>query len=152
GHAGDSRPNGGAGARVNGWKVSPLLTTEDSEGGMRFRALAIPLIIAVICASIVAGMALSGVVGAGLGMAIGAAAATGLIVFAARARPGGRLEVADSGDEEHRVLVIATAEASEVSAERIAALAGSASDIRVVVPVPSDPLDRWLSAEDDARR
>src|SRR5207248_11798796 len=37
------------------------------------------------------------------------------------------------------------------AAERIADLAGSAVDVRVVVPVPSHLLDRWMSAEDDAR-
>ena len=119
---------------------------------MRFRPFTIPLIIGAICASIVASMALSDSVGAGLGMAVGAAAATALVVFAARARPEGRLEVAESDDHEHRVLVVATAEATAESAERIAALAGSASDIRLVVPVPSHALDRWMSAEDDARR
>jgi hypothetical protein len=131
--------------------VSPLLT-KDPQGGMRFRPFTIPLIIAAICASIVASMALSGSVGAGLGMAVGALAATGLVVFAARARPEGRLEVAESDDHEHRVLVIAVAEATADSAERIASLAGSASDIRVVVPVASHRLDRWFSAEDQARR
>ena len=29
---------------------------------------------------------------------------------------------------------------------------GSANDVRLVVPVPSHRLDRWLSAEDNARR
>jgi hypothetical protein len=119
---------------------------------MRFRPFAIPLIIGLICASIVASMALSGSVGAGLGMAVGALAATGLVIFAARARPESRIEVASSEDQQHRVLVVATAEATAESAERIAVLAGSASDIRLVVPVPSHALDRWMSAEDDARR
>ena len=119
---------------------------------MRFRPLAIPLIIGLICASIVASMALAGLVGAGLGMAVGAVAATGLVVFASRAKPDGRLEVAGSADAGHRVLVVAVAEATAESAQQIAALAGSATDVRVVVPVPSHRLDRWLSAEDKARR
>jgi hypothetical protein len=50
------------------------------------------------------------------------------------------------------VLVVATTEATEESAQRIAQLAGSPQDVRVVVPVPSHRLDRWMSAEDDARR
>ena len=131
--------------------MSPLLTTKDEQGGMRFRPLAIPLIIAVICSSIVASMALAGILGAGLGMAVGAVAATGLVVFSARARPELRLEVAESGDSEHRVLVVAVAEPTAQAAERIADLAGPAVDVRVVVPVPSHALDRWMSAEDDAR-
>jgi hypothetical protein len=119
---------------------------------MRFRAFAIPLIIAAICVPVAAAMALSGTeIGAGLGVAVGAAAATGLLVFAVRARPDGRLEVAESEDSGHRVLVVATAEPSPSAAQQIADLAGSADDVRLVVPVPSHRLDRWLLAEDDAR-
>jgi hypothetical protein len=119
---------------------------------MRFRPFAIPLMIAAICVPIVAAMAAAGTLGAGLGMAVGAVAVTGLIAFAARAKPDRRLEVAASEDTEHRVLVIAVAEATADSAQRIAELAGSVDDVRLVVPVPSHRLDRWLSAEDDARR
>src|SRR3954469_5911905 len=119
---------------------------------MRFRPLAIPLIIAVICATIVASMALAGLVGAGLGMAVGAVAATSLVVFASRSKPNLRLEVADHTDEGHRVLVVATTEATAEAAQRIADLAGPSKDIRLVVPVPSHRLDRWMSAEDNARR
>jgi hypothetical protein len=132
--------------------VSPFLTTTDPEGGMRFRPFAIPLIIAVICSSIVASMALAGLVGAGLGMAVGAVAATSLVVFASRSKPNLRLEVAEHEDEGHRVLVVATTEATAEAAQRIADLAGSVTDVRLVVPVPSHRLDRWMSAEDDARR
>jgi hypothetical protein len=119
---------------------------------MRFKPFAIPLIIAAICVPIVAAMAAAGTFGAGLGMAVGALAATSVVTFAARSRPNRTLEVADSHDSGHRVLVIAVAEASAESAGRIADIAGSATDVRLVVPVPSHRLDRWLSAEDDARR
>jgi hypothetical protein len=119
---------------------------------MRFRPFAIPLIIAAICVPIVAAMSAAGSFGAGLGMAVGALAATSLIVFAARAGPDRRLEVAEAEDAGHRVLVVAVAEATAESAQRIADLAGSTTDVRVVVPVPSHRLDRWLSAEDNARR
>ena len=131
--------------------MSPFLTTRDPEGGTRFRPFAIPLIIALIGSSIVAAMALAGTFGAGLGMAVGAIAATALIIFAARLRPERRLEVATSEDDERRVLVIATAEPSPAAAQRIADIAGSPVDVRLVVPVPSHRLDRWLSAEDNAR-
>jgi hypothetical protein len=131
--------------------VTPFLTINDNEGGMRFRAWAIPVLIAVICATIVASMALAGLVGAGLGMAVGAVAATGLVVFASRSKPDRKLEVAAAGDDGHRVLVVVTAEATAESAQRIAELAGKAIDVRLVVPVPSHRLDRWMSAEDDAR-
>lgn len=129
-----------------------FLTTTDEQGGLRFRAYAIPLIIALICSSIVASMALAGLVGAGLGMAVGAVAATALVIFASRARPDRKIEVAEHTDSRHRVLVVATAEANAESAQRIADLAGTSEDVRVLVPVPSHRLDRWLSAEDDARR
>ena len=132
--------------------MSPILTTNDDEGGMRFRPWAIPLIIALICGTIVAAMALAGLVGAGAGMAVGALAATGLVVFASRSKPDEGLEVARAEDPGHRVLVVAVSEATAGSAQRIAELVGTAKDVRVVVPVPSHRLDRWLSAEDDARR
>lgn len=119
---------------------------------MRFRPFAIPLIIAAICVPIVAAMAAAGSFGAGLGMAVGAIAVTCLIIFAARARPDRALEVAKTSEGGRRVLVVAAAEATPDAAQRIAALAGSATDVRLVVPVPSHRLDRWLSAEDDARR
>jgi hypothetical protein len=119
---------------------------------MRFRPFAIPLIIAVICTAVAAAMSLSGTeIGAGLGMAVGAVAATSLVAFAARAKPDGKLEVASSEDAGHRVLVLAVAEATPATAQRIADITGSPSDVRLVVPVPSHRLDRWLSAEDDAR-
>jgi hypothetical protein len=132
--------------------VSSFLTTRDTHGLIRFRPFAIPLIIAVICGSIVAAMATAGTFGAGLGMAVGALAATSLIVFAARARPDRRVEVARHTDSGHRVLVVATGEPTPDAAQRIAELVGSASDVRLLVPVPSHRLDRWLSAEDEARR
>jgi hypothetical protein len=132
--------------------VSPFLTTRDEQGGTHIRPLAIPLIIAAICIPVVAAMALSGTeIGAGLGVAVGALTATSLLVFAARAKPDGTLEVAESEDPGHRVLVLAVTEATPAAAQRIADITGSPSDVRLLVPVPSHRLDRWLSAEDDAR-
>jgi hypothetical protein len=119
---------------------------------MRFRPFAIPLIIAAIGVPIVASMALAGSFGAGLGMAVGAVAATSVLVFAARAKPQPKLEVASANEDGYRVLVLAVAEATPAAAQRIADIAGSPSDVRLLVPVPSHRLDRWLSAEDEARR
>jgi hypothetical protein len=132
--------------------VSPFLTTRDKEGGIRFRPFAIPLIIAAIGVPIVAAMALAGSFGAGLGMAVGAVAATSVIVFAARSKPQPKLEVATADEDGYRVLVLAVTEATPAAAQRIADIAGSPSDVRLLVPVPSHRLDRWLSAEDEARR
>jgi hypothetical protein len=131
--------------------VSPLFTTRDREGGLRLRALTAPLLIAVIAAAVAAAMALAGSVGAGLGLAVGALAATALIVFAARAHPQDRVEVAKGAEGERLVLVLATADATTEAAQRIATIAAGADDVRLVVPVPSHRLERWLSAEDDAR-
>src|SRR5262245_28793043 len=131
--------------------MGSLLTTQDPQGGMRFRPFAIPAIIAAICVPVAAAMSLSSTeLGAGVGMAVGAVAATCLVVWAARAKPERRFEVAQSLDAGRRVLIVATAEATAEAAERIATLAGSAADVRLLVPVPSHRLDRWLSAEDSA--
>src|SRR3954454_2088655 len=120
---------------------------------MRFRPFAIPLIIAVICIAVGAAMSLSGSeIGAGLGMGVGAVAATSLIVFAARSKPQRKLEVAERDGSGHRVLGVATEDPDPEAAQRIADIVGSASDVRLVVPVPSQRLDRWMSAEDNARR
>ena len=128
----------------------PRLTERDAQGGMRFRPFAVPLIIAVIGGSVVASMALAGAVGAGLGMAVGAVAVAAILVFAARAKPHRQVEVAESAAG-YRVLVVATAEATPRAAQRIADIAGSADDVRLMVPLPSHRLERWLSAEDKAR-
>jgi hypothetical protein len=119
---------------------------------MRFRPFAIPLIIAAIGVPIVAAMALAGSFGAGLGMAVGAIAATSVLVFAARSKPQPELEVASADEDGYRVLVLAVAEATPAAAQQIADITGSPSDVRLLVPVPSHRLDRWLSAEDKARR
>jgi hypothetical protein len=119
---------------------------------MRFRAFATPAIVAAICIPIVAAMGLAGTFGAGLGMAVGALAATTIFVSAARLRPERTLEVASSTDAQRRVVVIALEEPSPHAAEQIARLAGKSADVRLLVPVPSARLDRWMSSEDKARR
>ncbi len=131
--------------------MSPLFTTRDPQGGLRLRALTAPLLIAVIAAAVAAAMALSSSIGAGLGLAVGAMAATALIVFAARARPRDRVEVAEGAEGERRVLVLATAEVTATAAQRVEELAAGAEDVRLVIPVPSHRLQRWLSADDKAR-
>jgi hypothetical protein len=128
------------------------LTTEDPQGGLRFRPFTVPLLIAVIGGSVAAAMAVQGTgAGAGLGMAVGALAATALIVFAVRARPRDRVEVAESAEGDRRVLVLATAEVTAEAAQRVERIAAGADDVRLVIPVPSHRLERWLSAEDEAR-
>jgi hypothetical protein len=131
--------------------MSPFLTTRDPQGGLRLRALTAPLLIAVIAAAVAAAMALSSSVGAGLGLAVGALAVTALVVFAVRARPRERVEVAKDAGSGRRVVVLATDEVTADAAERVEKLAAGADDVRLLIPLPSHRLERWLSAEDDAR-
>lgn len=133
--------------------MAPRLTYTDPDGTTRLQPGGIPVVIALICVPVVLAMLVSvlAVGGTGLGLAAGAVIVATLIVLAVRARPRTRLEVAAHRDDGRRVLVVATAEATPPSAERIAELAGDAADVRLLVPVRSRRLERWLSAEDDAR-
>jgi len=131
----------------------PSLLTEEDSGGTRYlRAGAIPLVVAAIAVPVVIAMLLSVIaVGAtAIGMAAGAAAVASLIVLAARLRPR-RMDVAAPSDAERRLLVLAEGEVTPEAAERVAARAEGAVDVRVVVPLVSRRIDRWLSAEDAAR-
>ena len=47
--------------------------------------------------------------------------------------------------------MLAATEVTPAAAERIAERAAGAADVRLLVPVASGRLSRWLSAEDDAR-
>lgn len=126
------------------------LTYEDKEGTARFKAWALPLIVAAICVPIVAGFA-AGSQGAAVGAATAALVATIVIVAAARTRPFSVMEVAARAKPGHRVLVLAPGELGPRPAERVAELAAGAEDVRVLVPTPSRRLDRWLSGDDAAR-
>ena len=131
----------------------PSLLTEEDSGGTRYlRAGAIPLVVAAIAVPVVIAMLLSVIaVGAtAIGMAAGAAAVASLIVLAARLRPR-RMDVAAPSDAGRRLLVLAEGEVTPEAAERVAARAEGAVDVRVVVPLVSRRIDRWLSAEDAAR-
>ena len=109
--------------------------------------------VAAICVPVVGAM-LIGIIaieGTGLGLAAGAGAVTVLMVIAWRARPRDEMDVAAHVDGARRILVLAPVEPTPEAATRIAALAGDAEDVRLLVPLASRRLDRWLSAEDDAR-
>lgn len=128
-------------------------TYPDSGGSLHLKSWALPLIVAAIIVPIVLAILLGVIadMGIGLGLAAGALAVAVLLVAAARALPSGRLEVAAHRDAKRRLLVVATTEVTPGAAERIAVLGGDVADVRLVVPVPSRRLDRWLSAEDSAR-
>jgi hypothetical protein len=130
-----------------------LRLTEDSLGTTHLRPWAIPLVVAAICVPVVGAMLLGMVTieGSALGLAGGAAAVATLLVIAARAKPGGAIEVAEPTGPGRRVLVVTTTEVGPRAAERIAESAGGADDVRLMVPLRSRRIDRWLSAEDRAR-
>ena len=127
--------------------------TQDSGGTRYLRPGAIPLVVAGIAVPVVVAMLIGMVTveGTALGLAVGALAVAALIVIAARARPDGRMEVAARTDAERRLLVIATGEVTAPAAEAIRNRADEPADIRLVVPVRSKRIDRWLSATDEAR-
>jgi hypothetical protein len=129
------------------------LTYSDRGGSVRLKAWALPVVVAAIVVPIVLAILLgvAADLGIGLGLAAGALAVTALLFAAGRALPTGDLEVAARSDAERRLLVVATTEATPKAAERIAELGGDAADVRLVVPLPSSRLDRWLSSEDGAR-
>jgi hypothetical protein len=129
------------------------LTYTDSGGNVRLKAWALPVAAAAIAIPIVLTMLLGVVTieGTAFGLMAGAIAVAALLVIAARQKPQGTLEVARNVDAGHRLMVVATADATPAAAERIARLAGDADDVRLVVPIPSARLDRWLSGDDPAR-
>jgi hypothetical protein len=132
--------------------MAPRLTQE-SEGTTYLRPWALPLIVVVICVPVIGAIALGVITdsGTGLGFAVGALAVAVLLVIAARARPRGAIEVAAREDEERRLLVLAATEVTPEAAQWIADRARGADDVRLLVPVASGRLSRWLSAEDEAR-
>lgn len=131
----------------------PSLLTEDQGGTRYLRAGAIPFVIAAIAIPVVVAMLISVVAieATAVGMAAGAAAVATLLIAAARLRPRGRLEVAARTDTGRRLLVVAAEEIPAAVAERVAERAGAVDDVRLVVPLRSRTIDRWLSAEDGAR-
>jgi hypothetical protein len=90
------------------------------------------------------------VAGPGLGLAVGALAATTVIVVAAVKRPDEPIEVASAGDERRRLLLVAIEPVDEPAAIetlRTAARSGGDSDAEVLVLAPAlnSPLSHWAS-------
>ena len=111
-------------------------------------AWSLPLIVAAICVPVIVGTILQG---PGLGLAASAAVGAILLIVAARLRPREGIEVAPAQPGGPRVVVLATGEVGSAAAGRIAERVAGAADVRIVVPLPSKALSRWLSAEDEAR-
>src|SRR3954451_22228181 len=115
----------------------------------------LPLIVAGVVVPTVAAFMLGG---PGVGVAIGAFAALGLVVIAIRQRPEGPIASADRRDAKHHVLVVAAggveepADVAEIT--RVAGIQGDdgeEDEVRVLVPARIGFLDRWASDVEDAR-
>lgn len=114
----------------------------------------LPLIVAGVVVPTVAAFMLGG---PGLGVAIGAFAAVGLLAVAIRQRPEGPIASADRMDAKHHVLIVAAdgveegADVAEI--KRVAGLHGGEGEdeVRVLVPARIGFLDRWASDVEDAR-
>jgi hypothetical protein len=116
----------------------------------------LPLIVAGVVVPIVAAFMLGG---PGMGVAIGAFAAVGLVVVAIRRRPEGPIASADRRDAKHHVLIVAAGGAEDpadvaeiVRVAGIRAGEGEEDEVRVLVPARIGFLDRWASDVEDARR
>jgi hypothetical protein len=120
----------------------------------------LPLIVAAIAVSIVGGFYLGG---PGLGMAVGALAATSIVVMAIRHPPLYPIVPAAAVDiRDHLLVVIGDPLEDAAAIEQIADLACDeendrpAAEVLVVVPVRHRFLDRWTSdlgpAHDHAQR
>src|SRR3954463_14705492 len=114
----------------------------------------LPLIVAGVVVPTVAAFMLGG---PGLGVAIGAFAAVGLVALAVRQRPEGPIGSADRGDAKHHVLIVAAGGVEEpadvAEIKRVAGLRGGEDEdeVRVLVPARIGFLDRWASDVEDAR-
>jgi hypothetical protein len=109
----------------------------------------LPLIVAAISTSIVAGFYLGG---PGLGMAIGASAAATILVLAARKPPLGPIVPPFADDLCRHVLLVLEAPLQSpaeiraaVAATRTGAADAFAPDVLLLVPCATRRLDRWTS-------
>lgn len=115
----------------------------------------LPLIVAGVVVPIVAAFMLGG---PGMGVAIGAFAVVGLVVFAIRQRPEGPIASADRGDAKRHVLIVAAGAVEEpvdvAEITRVAGIGandGDEGEVRVLVPARIGFLDRWASDVEGAR-
>jgi hypothetical protein len=119
----------------------------------------LPMIVAAIALPIAAGMILQG---PALGLAIGALAATAIVVIAVRMRPDEPIEVVRSSDAKRHFLVVASRPVDDPGAVgQIAEAVGAREDsgdteVLVLAPAHDRFLDRWASdvrpAREEAQR
>src|SRR5215217_6269959 len=101
----------------------------------------LPLIVAAIVVPVVVGFMVGG---PPLGLAVGFASVAGLVVVAARQRPGGAIETATATDSRRHLLIVTSREIDEPAAV-------DAVEIRVLAPSTSGFLDRWATDVQGAR-
>ncbi|MFL5871984.1 MAG: hypothetical protein ACJ75T_00725 [Solirubrobacterales bacterium] len=128
---------------------------EEGSGKPTLAAWKLPLIVAAISTSIVAGFYLGG---PGLGMAIGAAAAASILVLAARKPPLGPIVPPVAADLCRHVLLVLERPLEspvEIQAAVAATRTGPADvfapDVLLLVPCATSRLDRWTSDLGPAR-
>lgn len=108
-----------------------------------------PLIIAAIAVSIVGGFYLGG---PGLGLAVGALAASTIVVMAVRHPPLRPIVPAPAADRRDHLLVVVDEPLEDAAGVEVIATASAAADpegheaeVRVVAPTHNRFLDRWAS-------
>lgn len=114
----------------------------------------LPVIAAAIVIPIAAGFALAG---PGLGVAVAAVVACGIVWLAARQSPRGPIGSPAEDGSRHVLLVIACAVEEPADVQRIAAAAGldregGDASVRVLSPARIGFLDRWASDVESARQ
>ena len=119
----------------------------------------LPLIVAAIVVPVVAGFMFGG---PPVGLGVGFLACAGLVVIAARQRPGGTIETAKATDARRHLLIVTSREIDDPAdieaLARTAALDANEQDaeVRVLAPATTGLLDRWASdvaaAREEAQR
>lgn len=90
--------------------------------------------------------------GPGVGVAIGALAAVGIVVLAVRQRPRGTIGE-PTADRRRRMLIVVSRPLEELGAIReVTELAGAETEVLVLSPARIGFLDRWASDVEGARR
>lgn len=111
----------------------------------------LPLLVAAIAAPIIFGFYLGG---PGVGLAMGALVAVGIVVFAVRQRPRGAIEPRER-EPGHRTLIVLADRLEEPEAvERVAAAVRreGTGEVLLLSPLRIGFLDRWASDVEGARR
>ncbi|HET7052816.1 MAG TPA: hypothetical protein VFI09_02730 [Solirubrobacterales bacterium] len=121
--------------------------------GPPLKAWTLPLIVAAIAISIVFGFYLGG---PGLGMAVGALAASSIVVMAVRHPPQAAIVPPSAEDSRSRLLIVLDSTMDDAAAGDVAWIAGDAdidgaAEILLISPCRSRFFDRWACDLDAGR-